>query len=251
MTQRILKYILVAVVIGIIGYGGFIAYEEFTQTASANMSEAVQLSQAQAQNVNQALGEVSAIGTAGQQPINRPSSQPANQAPLQATNRTPSQPQIVEPPDIAMVSDLDTLLAQWRPRYNTAKIAHAKFEASINNAKIYAGEYFAQQRAITGQIRDPQNRANAEREDEHEAELYMQWEEKANTALMMADGIILRLDDMDANFRKMELRADLVFDTSAFLEAPEAIYNLNQQLADFQIASENIKAMTGPAFQPR
>ena len=101
------------------------------------------------------------------------------------------------------------------------------------------------------QIRNPENQAIARQEDEYEMSLYRQWEEQADSALRMAAEIGIQLDDMDANLRKMELRADFVFDTSAFHEVPEAISNLNRQLVEFHAASENIKAATGTPFDTR
>ena len=86
-------------------------------------------------------------------------------------------------------------------------------------------------------------------EDEVELALFRQWETQADLALEKADKIGIQLDDMDANLRKMELRADFVFDTSAFLEVPKAIDELNLQLFEFQVASENIKLSADSPFE--
>ena len=263
MIGRTLKYTLIAVAAGIIGYTGWTAYGEVTQTTSANMSESVQLAQTQAQNMNQALAKVSTVGTIRSQSDSQPASLQSNAAQEVAPksfkdvdrNRTQltgaEQRQPIEPADISEITDLDVLLAEWRPRYDAAKIAYVKFDASIGNAKSRAAEYFAEQQAITMQIRSPENQARARQEDEYEMSLYQQWEEQADSALRMAAEIGIQLDDMDANLKKMELRADFVFDTSAFHEVPEDISNLNRQLIDFHAASENIKAVTGSPFEAR
>ena len=262
MIGTTLKYALIAIAAGVIGFAGWTAYGQLTKTTSANMSESVQLAQTQAQNMNQALAKVSAVGNYGSQS----DSQSATLQPNVVQEVAPKsfgdvdraqlagseiQRQPVEPADISKITDLDTLLAEWRPRYDAAKIAYVKFDASITNAKSRAAEYFAEQKAITMQIRNPENQARARQEDEHEMGLYRQWEEQADSALDMAAEIGIQLDDMDANLRKMELRADFVFDTSAFQEVPEAISNLNRQLVDFHAASENIKAATGSPFDVR
>ena len=140
-------------------------------------------------------------------------------------------------------------MKEWEPRYDAAKTAYVKFHASIMNAKSRASSYFAQQRALTEQMRDPDNQAKARLEDEADLALYRQWEAQADQALEKADEIGIQLDDMDANLRKMELRADFVFDTSAFLEIPQDIEELNLQLFDFQVASENIKLSAGSPFE--
>ena len=79
--------------------------------------------------------------------------------------------------------------------------------------------------------------------------LYRQWAARADAARKSAAKIVIQLDDMDANLRKMELRADFVFDASAFGEVPAAVSELNQQLFDFQVASENIKLAADSPFE--
>ena len=231
------------------------------------MSESVQLAQVQAHNMNQALADVSNLGTSDQQSItnqldtrNQLSSaqepKPKSFADIDGSRDTGpagdallTQPQPTESPDIAKITNIDTLIVEWSPRYDAAKVAYVKFSASVNNAKSRAADYFAQQQAITEQIRDPDNQAKARQEDERDLILYRQWETKAHLALDVAEQIGIQLDDMDANLRKVKLRAGFVFDTSQFQEMPQAIDDLNRQLADFQTASENIKAATGSPFE--
>ena len=226
--QDTLKFILVAIVAGLVGYVGWTIYGEGTRTASAKMSESFQLAQNQAQNMDQALISVSTVG-----------------------RTEASRVKIIESTNVAEVTDLNALLIEWRPRYDAAKLAYSKFSASIANAKARAAEYFAQQEAITATINDPTSREKAEQEDAAEMLLYRQWEARADAALEKATEIGLRLDDMDANLKKMELRADFVFDSSAFIEVPEAVSELNLQLADFQVSSENIKAFSESPFDAR
>ena len=240
--QNVFKYILIAVAAGVVSYIGLTIYGEGTRTAAASMAESVQLAQAQADNMTTALTSVSTVGNASTNQI------------VAQTERGSSQGsaiRIIAPVEVAEIANLDALLIRWRPRYEAAKLAHAKFDASIANAKNRAVGYFAQQRALTRSMQNPDNRARAEQEDDAEMLLYRQWEAQADGALRKAAEIITQLDDMDANLMKMELRADFVFDTSAFVEVPQAIGELNQQLADFQVSSENIKAIAGSPFEVR
>ena len=195
MIGATLKYTLIAVAAGVIGFAGWTAYGQLTKTASANMSESVQLAQNQAQNMNQALARVSAVGSANSQPATLQSNVAREVAPKSFKDVDQSGAQIagseiqrqpIEPADISNITDLDTLLAEWGPRYDAAKIAYVKFDASIGNAKSQAAEYFAQQQAITMQIQNTENRARAVKEDEYEISLYRQWEEQADSALNMA-----------------------------------------------------------------
>ena len=221
--QETLRFILIAVSAGVIGYIGWTLYEQETRTTAARMSESVHLAQAQAESVDSALIHIQDIALSN--------------SPTQAT------------PKISETSNLDALIKEWDPRYTAAKTAYAKFHASIANAKSRANAYFAQQQALTDRMRDPKNQAKARLEDEADLALYRQWEVQADRALNKANEIGIQLDDMDANLRKMELRADFVFDTSAFLEIPQDIEELNLQLFEFQVASENIKLSAGSPFE--
>lgn len=267
MIRNCLMFVVIASSAAIIGYIGLTAYGEVTQAEAAQMSESVQLAQTQAQGMNQALTDVSNLGNAGrQQPANRVKAQQQpgvvqeaapgsfadidrSRAPGEADVASVTQPLATPPPDIASITSIDTLIAEWQPSYDAAKMAYVKFEASVDNAKGQASVYFAKQQALTDQIRDPDNQAKARQEDEWEMGLYRQWEARADAALEKAAEIGIQLDDMDASIRKIELREGFVFDASGFQEVPEAINDLNQQLTDFQTASENIKAATGSAFE--
>ena len=241
--QEVLKYILIAVAAAVVGYIGWTFYGEGTRSASARMTESVQLAQTQAQNMNSALNNVSTVGSASQ---NAATTSTGN---IGDTQKAQPPTRIVAPVEVAEITNLNALMIQWSPRYDAAKLAYAKFDASITNAKARAADYFAQQQALTESIQDPSNIAKAEQEDAAEMLLYRQWEARADAALKTAAKIGIQLDDMDANLKKMELRADFVFDTSAFQEVPEAINELNLQLVDFQVSSENIKAVSGSPFE--
>ena len=239
--QNTIKLLLIAISAAVIGYMAWTVYGEGVKPASARMSESVQMTQAQAQNMNQSLMDVSTIGEAGQSV--------GSQVTAPSQVNTPSIVNTPIPVSVAEITSLDDLLAEWRPRYATVKLARTKFVASIANAKSLAAQYFAQQEAITERMRDPNNRAKAQLEDESEKALYLQWEARADAALKSTDKIVIQLDDMDSNLRKMELRADFVFDASEFNEIPTAIDGLGQQLSDFQVASENIKLAVGSPFE--
>ena len=267
MIRNILRYTVIGIAAAIIGYIGLTVYGEITQTEAVKASEAYQLAQAQAQNMSQALTEVSTFGTTSQQqpaeqsetrsePVAGQNSIPksfagskGSQDTSSAGNALETQPQPTTPPDIAKITNIDTLITEWQPRYDAAIGAYVKLDASINNAKSRATDYLAQQQALTEQIQNPENQSNARREDEREISLYRQWEAKADSTLHAAAQIGIQLDDMDAYLRKLSLRADFVFDPSQFQDVPKAIVDLNRQLADFQAASENIKAATSSPFE--
>ena len=174
--------------------------------------------------MNQALTSVSTLGSSPERPARK-----------------------TESGGVAEIADLDSLLSEWRPRYDEAKLAYTKFSASLTNTKSRVADYFAQQQALTEGMQDPENKAKARQQDEAEMLLYRQWQARADAALQTATEIVIQLDDMDANLKKMELRADFVFDMSSSL--PEVVIELNAQLADFQTSSDNIRAVSGSPFE--
>ena len=175
MIRKLLKYVVLGVAAGIIGYVGLTAYGEVSQTEAAKMSESVQLAQTQAQNMNQALTDVSNFGIADQQqpadavgtrqrPTEVQDAPPKSFADIDSNQTTGAdgltsvnQPQPTPPPDIASITSIDVLISKWQPSYDAAKVPYVKFEASINNAKSQAAGYFIKQQAFTEQIRDPDN----------------------------------------------------------------------------------------------
>ena len=233
MIRRTLKYLLIIVAVAIIGYAGLTVYGEVTQTEAARMSGSVQLAENQAENMNRALGDVS-VFAGGNSAGN--------------ASETGIQPETSE---IAKITNIDTLIDQWEPRYDDAKLAYVKFEAAIDNAKASAAGYFAAQQALTERINDPSAKARAREDDEHDLDLYRRWEAQADSALAKDRAIGMQLDDMDASLRKLALRADFVFDTSSFQEVPEAILELDAELTEFRAASETIRAATASPFEAK
>ncbi len=233
MISRVLKYTLIAVVVAVVGYAGLTVYGEVTRTEAARMSDSVELSQNQAENMNRALAGVSVF---------------AGGSASGNASETGSQPGSAE---ITKITNIDVLIARWEPRYDDAKLAYVKFEAAIANAKSSAAGYFAAQQALTERINDPSTKASAREDDEHDLALFRQWEDQADSALAKARAIGMQLDDMDASLRKLELRTDFVFDTSSFQEVPAAILELNAELSEFRAASETIRSATASPFEAK
>ncbi len=146
--------------------------------------------------------------------------------------------------DISEIVIAGDLLVEWEPRYARAQTAFQKFTLAIDAAEERADVYFATQRALTQGYHDPARQQLArERDDTHYAE-YEQWRDQAHSVRTQAQEIMYRLDDMDIDLRKLKLSAK--FNVGEFREVPLAIKDLEAQLNDFQIASENIREITSP-----
>ena len=233
MIRRTLKYSLIVVAVAIIGYAALTVYGEVTQTEAAKATESVRLAENQAENMNRAWADVSVF--VGGNPSGNAS-------------EAGSEPGTSE---IAKITSIEVLISLWEPRYNNAKLAYVKFEAAIDNAKTSAAGYFATQQALTERINDPSTKAQARQDDERDLASYRKWEARTDVALAKAREIGRRLDDMDATLRKLELRADFVFDASSFQDVPIAIQELNAELSEFKAASEIIRATIESPFEDK
>ena len=228
MLRQTLRLIVIAATVATIVYAGFAFYGGATQTEAAVLSDSVELAENQAGSMGQALNDVSAFASLRSTADGQP--QPGSSV-------------------TAGTMDIHTLVIRWEPKYESAKSAYLKLESAIGVAKSSAADYFAAQQSITERINDPDAKLKAQQDDERDMDLYRQWEERADAVLAEAHAIGLRLDDMDSNLAKLKLRADFVFDASSFSEVPTAIADLNKELADFQVASESIRAATKSPFE--
>lgn len=151
--------------------------------------------------------------------------------------------------DISRITEFSTLLATWSPRFKTARTAYNKFDAAIVSAETRAEEYFANQRALTQRYHDPELRRAAESNDEIDYDLYSEWRNQAHRVREEALAIIRRLEDMDTDLQKLKLASEFSFDSNALQEVPVDILALEDELAHFKTASENIRAITSSPFE--
>ena len=227
MLRHTLRLTVIAATVSVIVIAVLAFYGGATQTEAAVLADSVELAENQAGSMSHALNDVSTFAS---------------------LDDTDGQPQSGSSATAGTL-DIHTLLARWEPRYGNARSAYTKLESAIAVAKSSAADYLAAQRAITERIHDPDAKLRAQQEDERDQDLYRQWQQRADAVLAEAHAMGLRLDDMDASLRKLELRADFAFDASSFSEVPTAIADLNRELADFQAASETIREATKSPFE--
>ena len=150
--------------------------------------------------------------------------------------------------DIGQITDISALLNEWSPKYRQAQTAYRKFDAAIIAAESSADAYFAAQKALTEGFHSEELRERARADDDTEFEQYKQWRERASAVQKEAVEIVYRLGDMDTTLQKLNLRSDFSFDTGGFSEVPADILVLKEELAQFQIASDNIRETIGSPF---
>ena len=152
---------------------------------------------------------------------------------------------------IAQITDISTLINEWTPRYAQAQIAYRKFDAAILSAEDMADAYLSDQRALTERYHNEELRSRAEADDEEDFTLYRQWRDRAHSVRSEALNIMNRLSDMDTDLRKLKLSSEFSFDAGGFDEVPSEIIALGDELAEFQIDSENIRGITSSPFDPK
>ena len=205
---------IVAVTVGI----GWIAFGEIGESKAAQVNESFSLVNHQPEEVGQALAGAGAFIDAE---VNA---------------------------DIAQIRDLSVLLDAWSPKYQKSDIAYRKFDAAIIAAENRADAYFAAQRALTEEFHSPELTAQARAEDDAEFSQYEQWRNRAHAIRASVLQIMHSLHDMDATLQKLLLRADFSFDVRQLNEVPLNILELEQELSQFQTASDNIRKTIGSPF---
>ena len=150
--------------------------------------------------------------------------------------------------DIGRITDISALLDEWSPKYQQAQTAYRRFDAAIIAAESSADAYFAAQRALTEGFHSEELRERARADDDAEFEQYEQWRERARAVQEDALEIVHRLSDMDTTLQKLKLRSDFSFDARGFSEVPSDILALEEQLAQFRIASDNIREIIASPF---
>ncbi len=150
--------------------------------------------------------------------------------------------------NIGQITDLAVLLDEWSPKYQKAQTAYRRFDAAIIVAESSVEAYFAAQRALTEEFHSEELRERARADDDAEFEQYEQWRERARAVQEEALEIVHRLSDMDTTLRKLELRSVFSFDAGGFSEVPSDILALEEELAQFMIASDNIRETIASPF---
>ena len=150
--------------------------------------------------------------------------------------------------DIRQTTDIDVLLSEWTPRYQRARTAYRRFDAAIIAAENSAEVYFAAQRAFTERYYSQESRTQAQAEDDAEFGQYEQWRDRARGVRAEALKIMIRLSDMDITLQKLKLRSGFSFDAGGFNEIPSDILALEEDLAQFGIASDNIREIIASPF---
>ena len=151
--------------------------------------------------------------------------------------------------EVSEIMNISELVDQWTPRYQRAKLVYEKFDLAIVAAEEQAEAYFASQNSLTTQYHDPAKRAQAKAHDESDYSQYRQWREQAHQVRAQAKAIVHRLDDMNLDLQKLELSSEISFNAGGFSEVPSAIVQLDSELAQFQLSSGNIRAITSSPFE--
>ena len=154
-----------------------------------------------------------------------------------------------EQTNVSEVVSIEALIGLWEPRYAASQTAYEKFNSAIVLAEQQAEAYFSAQRALAERYHDEGRKSLAIQRADEEYALYQTWQDKAHLIRDEANTILRRLDDMDTDLRLLELTSGFSFDTEAFETIPIEISELNHSLDDFQIASENIRAVTKSPFE--
>ena len=143
--------------------------------------------------------------------------------------------------DVKNITDIGTLIDQWKPRYNRAIAAYNRFSASIESATDLADAYFDAQAELTERYNSRARREEARARDQAEFARFVEWRSSADQQLQLATAIMRRMEDMDIDLEKSRLSSELSSEFAQFSSIPDEILQLSSELAGFQIASRNVR----------
>lgn len=126
---------------------------------------------------------------------------------------------------------------------------HKKFIYRVQKVKEAGAEYFALQAKLTEEITYPELRAKARDRDGLESDLFYEWNAQADAMLVLVQGIMSDLKDMDLLIEKQNLSANFAAIYSGFEELPASVSQLHSDLDRFHDQSELITRTFAP--QPR
>ena len=213
---KVFKWISIVVVLAVLIGVGWMAYAEINTVEAAQLDESMSMVRHQTEGMSETLAD---------------------------TGR------FVTEHSIAEVTSIDNLLVLWRPRYSSAQSAYTRFDSAIVLAEQQADAYFAAQRALTSLYHDPARQAQARASDDADFALYKTWQDRAHRVRDEASAILLKLSDLDTDLRKLELASEFSFSGGAIDAVPAEILALNDELAEFQLASEHIREITKSPFE--
>ena len=144
---------------------------------------------------------------------------------------------------------IDEVLAEWTPRYEQAKLAHAKFEAAVAGAKIRAQAYLESQRQITARYVNESSRRRAEQDDLEEQRMFESWAARADKVLADTRRVMNAFNDLDLDLQKVKLRTDFTFASHIYTDVPAEIESLQLELDIFKAESERLRISTSSPFQ--
>ena len=224
--QKLLRLLVLAGAIAVAAGFAWLVYDETETSAAAKFDESIGMVHHQTDRMSETLGETGAFVTSNI-----------------ATPAVSAEKQVSE------ITSISELIDEWEPRYNEPQTVYLKFDSAIVAAEQRAEAYFASQRALTERYNDLEKRARAQEYDDEDYSLYEEWRTRAHRARSHAQEIMAKLGDMDTDLRKLQLSSEFSFDGGAFREVSQAILLLDQELADFQLASENIREITASPFE--
>lgn len=144
---------------------------------------------------------------------------------------------------------IDEVLAEWTPKYEQAKLVHAKFEASVAGAKARARAYLQSQRQLTARYVNEPARLRAEQDDLEEQRMFEAWAARADKVLDDTRGVMNAFNDLDIDLQKVKLRTDFTFASHVYMDVPTEIKSLQIELDTFKAESERLRLSTSSPFQ--
>ncbi len=144
------------------------------------------------------------------------------------------------------VRSIEELRGAWTPKYLKVSRDHGKFLSRVENARQRAVLYFGNQSRLTSTIKDEKRRLSAENRDSKEYAAFQAWEAHVDELAASAAAMMDDFHDMDTIIQKQIMSAQFAeLSEQFFVEVPESLMRLNEDLEEFSQQSESLYEVFG------
>ena len=132
------------------------------------------------------------------------------------------------------VREVQVIEQNWTARYNAAMDDYDDFKARIKTVDRQASEYFAVQRRLIADLHNPERARWLQARIAREFRTYQDWRGQVRKTEATADRIRLDLEDINTEFKSLNLSAHFNQITESFIDLPVSMQLLNEDLREFE-----------------
>lgn len=132
------------------------------------------------------------------------------------------------------VREVRVIEQNWTARYNAAMDDYDDFKARIKTVDRQASDYFKVQHRLIADLHNPERAQRLRARIAREFKTYQDWRGQVRRTEATADRIRLDLEDINTEFKSLNLSAHFNQITESFINLPVSMQLLNEDLREFE-----------------